>query len=219
MERVKDNFTGRIRRVFFPTSRPKVPSLRFHISSGTDQIPGDRVTRLIDNDARARLLQYEGKYSPKAVISGQSGIYNVLVFAQVLSLSDAERLIKAESRAVEVAPLYTPALERFLGKFQKIVDELDIKKEPKIMLIGGTGTQISTTEEIKKEIVRQAIRPYDEQLLDNALGLLGIQRPLEIGLEPKGGNIKYVIGATVIGIGGVIAILALRRYQSRRRSR
>ena len=258
-----------------------------------------RMTRLLDNDVRAGLLMDEGRYSPRMVIAGKSGIYNALVIAGAISLGDALRLINQESRSIDEArnryaggmivakevvdlqqvarghlkegennlgslklyarldkkteevyigiykgnpqynlealrqadketdflgstdsdaPIHTPLIEPYLVNLQHLLTETKIR-QPKVMVIGGEGKQLADPEEIKEEIIRQAIRPYDEQLLNDGLNRLGISRPLEIGVEPRGGKTKYMVGATAVGIGGVLAILALRKYQSRRRSR
>lgn len=261
-ERLKGRVANTI-RVFFPTSiLRREQAIRFHISSSqpilVDQtlLSGEdmeqlaktplfyshsegslvaaRLGRFVQNYAKARLLMDAGKYTPRVVVAGKSGLYNALA-VEMISLGQGIKLVTEEARAIEDArrgnpdrdllvqpldaPLYTPLLERFLGRFQSTVDHLEISKEPKITIIGSAGNQLVSAEEFKKEIVRQVISPYDEQLLDNKLALLHIPWPLEIGLETTGGKTKYVIGATAIGIGGVIAILALRKYQARKRAK
>lgn len=187
-----------------------------------------RIAGCISNDAQARLLEREGKYLPRMVISGESGIYNSLVFTKAICLPDVFCLIKEEARAVKLArnthfsprdglddPFHKPILERFLGNFQRVLGSIEIK-QPELMLIGGRGEQLCTIGQIKQELTRQAITPYDGHLVDKALK--HASRPFEIGLDLQQNDTKkyLTVGAALVGTAGVVAILAVvvhKRHQ------
>lgn len=79
-----------------------IQDLNEKLKANPGEILFRRVAGFVNNDIRARLLQDQG-YSPKVVISGESGIYNALLVAKSISLVDALRLISAESRSIKEA--------------------------------------------------------------------------------------------------------------------
>lgn len=114
------------------------------------------------------------------------------------------------------APLGTPLIEPYLKDFKAFADGLTIV-EPQMAVIGGRGN-ILTLEEIRQEIVRQTFLPYDKQQVDDALKLLGIPQPVEIGLEPMN---KYkaiggvLAGVAVVSAGGFLVRKAYKRNKKR----
>lgn len=195
--------------------------------AGAGELVAARVAKSVNNDLQARLLEREGRYPFRVVAAGKSGLYNALVFAEVISLTDALHLIKEESRAIGLAQkvylssavtpedlLYTPILKGFLGNMQEAMAKVEIR-QPKLTVVSGKGSKVSGEVEIRQEIIEQALRPYDESAVDEALRELKVYRPFEIGLQPRG-NRRYLIGAMAAGtILALIAYEAYGRYQRR----
>ncbi|MBI2315185.1 hypothetical protein HYU93_03990 [Candidatus Daviesbacteria bacterium] len=195
--------------------------------AGAGELVAVRVAKLINNDLQTRLLEREGKYSFQVTAAGKSGLYNALVFAKAISLTDALRLIKEESKAIGLAQkayfssavtsedlLYTPILRDFLNNMQDTTAEVAIK-QPNLTVVNGKGNKVSGEAEIRQEIIEQALRPYNELAVNETLRKLKAYRPFEVGLQPRG-NKTYLTGAMAAGtILALIACEAYGRYQRR----
>lgn len=168
-----------------------------------EEIVFRRVNRFIDGYLQAVVLR-EGGYEPTVVASGDSGIHIAAAVAGALSLPDALDLFVRESKGLAVAqsnlnrnelpypefPLHTEQAKASLGDFYDFLAGIEIN-DPKIPVIGGTGSVMRKGVEIIQELSRQAVESNSEKAVKDTLRSMGIRNPLEIGQDKAGAN-KYL---------------------------
>lgn len=168
-----------------------------------EEIVFRRVSRFIDGYLQAEVLR-EGGYKSTVVASGDSGIHIAAAVAGALSLPDALDLFVRESKGLAVAqsnlnrnelpypefPLHTEQAKASLGDYYDFLAGIEIN-DPKIPVIGGTGSVMRKGVEIIQELSRQAVESNSEKAVKDTLRSMGIRNPLEIGQDKAGAN-KYL---------------------------
>lgn len=196
-----------------------------------DKVLYRRLRTFSDNYLRVRLFQND---APLQAVAGW--IYNSLVEAKVISLEDSIRLVEAESTALFYAkirygltdtgedtemPLHTPCMYAELDSLKAAVENIGINN-PQIPVVTTTGKVLKSgvsSEEIKKEIINQAIDPINTKAMHKKLRSLGFKTLYGVSslkdedseYATLGPVARVILGATGAGVVAIAAYAAFKK--------